>query len=138
MFGYSEDGVTRQAVNRGHDLIKSREGVLRLLFVTRTSWNSACLYSNNCVIIKNIFIVFLIGWWKSTEIFKWEAYLYKYKSIFNLINRSKAKFDCYAEKIMSVNEKSTHPWFYMNFYQFSLFLSLSISSRSCCWLRVPV
>lgn len=41
------------------------------------------------MIIKNIFIVFLIGWWKSTEIFKWEAYLYKYKSIFNLINRLK-------------------------------------------------
>lgn len=67
------------------------------------------------MIIKNIFIVFLIGWWKSIEIFKWEVYLYKYKSIFNLINRSKVKFDCYVEKIMLVNEKGIYCWFYMNF-----------------------
>lgn len=30
MFGYSEDGVTRQAVNRGHDLIKSRGGGFKI------------------------------------------------------------------------------------------------------------
>lgn len=43
LHGYSEDGVTRQAMNRGHDLIKSRGGGFKIAVCHKKDLMKFCL-----------------------------------------------------------------------------------------------